>query len=634
MGATHAAAFGGVLGDWQGFYRPPSTSGDAAACQLCHVETNGGEPFNAYGWAILEALEDDFCDLSEPPDGVDNVEAFLCVELEDSDSDPTASDNLTEIDASTQPGWTHGESNTYHWTTMAPLTNQLPPDDIGPLDPGDCPREDTIPPDQIMDGMILVKNVIPQQSIQEAIDLAEEGTQILIEPGVYKEPCNPQNGLNITKNGIQLIGQSTAAAGPTAPPEERVIIKSTRNQRNGIVIVPPVVPLAAQPKGANSAEVERTDCMGCHTDLAPPFPLHPNVPKIIPKENEPWLSDIKVIGITIQGFSNNGLFTEHVDGFEFDDVESIDNRNYGIFPVLSRNGVISNSYSTGSDLDSALWVETSENVDVIGNLVENSVNGIEVSNSDDILVMGNVSRNNTIGAAILLLPDIYDNKDSAKRIDLIDNEFYDNNKPNTARPGSILSFIPRGMGILYVGVDDSLISGNVVENNDFVGIGVVDYCVPFMGTDFDCGVDPTITPEFLLDQAAENNRVVENILVNNGTMPDPGSFEAFAADLTLLTVPDDHNNCFLNNDFTTEFSFRGELPLCPDDPGTGGTGGMGGAGGAGADAGSGGTGGTDEGNGGGGCAVGSAAPSRPSTTWLALLCCAWALLLRRRLRRR
>ena len=112
MGATHAAAFGGVLGDWQGFYRPPSTSGDAAACQLCHVETNGGEPFNAYGWAILEALEDDFCDLSEPPDGVDNVEAFLCVELEDSDSDPTASDNLTEIDASTQPGWTHGESNT------------------------------------------------------------------------------------------------------------------------------------------------------------------------------------------------------------------------------------------------------------------------------------------------------------------------------------------------------------------------------------------------------------------------------------------------------------------------------------------------------------------------------------------
>jgi hypothetical protein len=62
--------------------------------------------------------------------------------------------------------------------------------------------------------------------------------------------------------------------------------------------------------------------MGCHTDLAPPFPLHPNVPKIIPKEDEPWLSDIVIQGITIQGFSNNGLFTEHVDGFEFIDVET------------------------------------------------------------------------------------------------------------------------------------------------------------------------------------------------------------------------------------------------------------------------------------------------------------------------
>jgi hypothetical protein len=308
-----------VLGDWQGFYRPPSTSGDAAACQLCHVETNGGEPFNAYGWDILLALEDDFCDLSEPPDGVDNLEAFMCVELEDSDSDLAASDNLTEIDASTQPGWTHGESNTYHSTTAPPLVNQPPPDDIGPLDPGDCPREDTIRPDQFGEGTITVEE---GQSIQEAIDRAEEGTRILIEVGEYKEPCNPLNGLNITKNGIQLIGQSTAAAGPTSPDEERVIVKSTRNQRNGIVIVPPVVPLAAQPKGANSAEVVRTDCMGCHTDLAPPFPLHPNVPKIIPKEDEPWLSDIVIQGITIQGFSNNGLFTEHVEGFEFIDVET------------------------------------------------------------------------------------------------------------------------------------------------------------------------------------------------------------------------------------------------------------------------------------------------------------------------
>jgi hypothetical protein len=245
--------------------------------------------------------------------------------------------------------------------------------------------------------------------------------------------------------------------------------------------------------------------------------------------------------------------------------------------------------------------------------------------------MNNVARKNTIGAAILLLPDIYENRSSAKRIDLIDNEFYDNNKENTARPGSILSFIPRGMGILYVGVDESEISGNLVYDNDFVGIAVVDYCLPFLTTDFACHLDPTVTPEFLADQTAEDNSVVGNNLENNGTMPDPGDFETFAADLTLLTA-EDNNNCFEDNVFTTSFSSLsslGELPSCTDAPGTGG---MGGAGGT--DPGTGGTGGSDTGDGGGGCTVGSAAPSGPSTTWLALLCCALALSLRRRLRRR
>jgi hypothetical protein len=170
-------------------------------------------------------------------------------------------------------------------------------------------------------------------------------------------------------------------------------------------------------------------------------------------------------------------------------------------------------------------------------------------------------RNNTIGAAILLLPDIYDNKDSAKRIDLVNNWVHDNNKKNTARPGSILSFIPRGQGILYVGIDDSEVSGNLVEDNDFVGIAIVDYCLPFQGTDFDCALDSTITLEFLLDQTAEDNRVADNILVNNGTNPDPppdNPFPDFAAELTLLTLPasfvglpgDDrpyHGNCYENN---------------------------------------------------------------------------------------
>jgi parallel beta-helix repeat protein len=635
VGGPLANARGPGLNAWESLYSGVSGSGDVAQCQLCHANDPADASWNQYGWDIASALGTPGCDTSWET-------AILCVEGDASVSEvPGTYTYLEEIQASAQPGWTAADANTIY-TNSGDLFDQPPFPGLEPYDPagtggmggeggmgggggmggagGDCPTTGTIPPEQIGDGTI---TVMPGQSIQEAIDLAPENTRIEIQPGVYEEACNTTNGLNVTKSGIHLIGLSTSAAGPDSIPEERVIVRSTGNQRNGIVIVPPEVPAEAQP--LFSAKVERTDCMGCHSDMAPPFPLHSDVPRVIPKQNDAWLTDILVEGITIQGFENNGLFTEHVDGFTFRDVESRDNRNYGIFPVLSSNGLIEDSYSTGSDLDSGLWVETSENVDVLRNLVENSVNGIEVSNSDDILLVDNEARNNTVGAAILLLPDIYENRGSAKRIDMQNNWLHDNNKPNTARPGSILAEIPSGIGIIYLGVDDSVASGNLVENNDFAGIAISDYCIPLLGTEFACTVDPTITPEFLADEKAENNRVVDNELNNNATNIDPDSpFAIYAADLVLITG-NDHGNCFANNDFTTSFSFIGRFPPCPEDPGTGGVGGMGGAGG---------TGGAEAPGDDGGCScvVGGPSPFRFSTTWL-IVCGAFALLLRRRLRR-
>ena len=68
--------------------------------------------------------------------------------------------------------------------------------------------------------------------------------------------------------------------------------------------------------------------------------------------------------------------------------------------------------------------------------------------------------------------------------------------------------MPPGIGILHVGVDDSLIEKNLVEHNDFSGIGIVDYCLVTIGTPFDCTVDPEITPGFVADSEATNNHVV------------------------------------------------------------------------------------------------------------------------------
>jgi parallel beta-helix repeat protein len=590
VGATHANAFPSAFNAWQGMY-PDSTSGDTAQCQLCHEALNpiGGDRFwNGYGWDFFQARLN----------GLSFEEAFTLIEDLDSDMDPGMFLNIEEINLNTQPGWTNGANNTI-FTDGPPeeeFPDQPPPDDIGPLDPGgaggtggmgggggeggtggdECDAgHDRIPPGQFKRGTIVVKE---GQSIQEALDRAQEGTRIFVHGGVYEEPCNPTNGLNITKSGIHLIGQSNK--------NKRVIIKSTNGQRNGIAIVAPMVPPAAQPQGR---EVEHTDCMGCHTDMAPPFPLLPDVPTGLSTDGDPWLYDIKVESITIQDFENNGIFTRHVDGFVFDDLESIRNHNYGIFPILSKNGVIKNSFSTGSDRDSALWVETSENVLVIGNVLEKSTNGIEVSNSDDILIMDNEMRENTIGAAILLLPDIYDDRPGAKRINLVNNWIHDNNTPNGARPGSILGFFPPGLGILFAGADDSVISGNLVERNDFVGIAIADYCGALAQTDFACPTVPSddFPAGFLEDQAAENNQVLGNVLVENATDPDPdperpNPFAFAAADLSLLTLPTFfvglpgdptpyHGNCYENNQpadasFFSLFEFVTEQPQPPPPP--------------------------------------------------------------------
>ena len=564
LAATQAVAFRGILEDWQSRYGASSPSGDNAVCQLCHVDANGGNPWNGYGWDIGGALNDPGCDFNNNG-GVSNEEAFFCVELLNSDGDGSEVDNVTEIGLGTQPGWTEGEFNTYFFKSGQTETNQVPPLDIGPLDPegGEPPPpppplppgdDDEFPPGQLKRNTIVVR---PGQSIQAALDRAEEGTRIFVLAGVYRELGNPTNGLNITKSGIKLIGQST--------PNKRVIIENAGNQRNGIVVVPPA----------------ETECMSCHTSMAPPFELLPDVgPR--PDDMSPLLYDIEIRSITIRGFDNNGLFTQRVDGYKIIDVESIDNRNYGIFPTLSRNGLISHSRATGSDKDSGIWVQSSENILVTHSVAEDNVNGFEISNSDDVEVVHNVTRQNTVGMSILMLPGgEFDERQGANRINLRDNLVVDNNRENTARPGSALSSLPPGIGIFYQAVDNSLITRNHIEDNHFSGVAIVDYCVSVAGTPQQCCVEAgqedcdqnTLKPGFLPDQAAENNRVVENELINNGTEPVEHPFAFAAADLTLVTLPDDHGNCYEDNSISATFFSLVELfsgnpppwspPSCP-----------------------------------------------------------------------
>jgi PKD repeat protein len=98
--APPAQAAEEYLADWIRLYPNSLTDDNSGAgdqqCMICHG--TGTSNLNAYGAA--------FCS-----QGGNTDERIQAAENVDSDMDPTGSNNITEINASTQPGWTAGPNN-------------------------------------------------------------------------------------------------------------------------------------------------------------------------------------------------------------------------------------------------------------------------------------------------------------------------------------------------------------------------------------------------------------------------------------------------------------------------------------------------------------------------------------------
>jgi hypothetical protein len=126
-----AQAFSGYPGVWASAYPGSQTddnliAGTGTACQLCHANSFGAQPWNGYGWAIRQQLEA----------GATITEAIAAVEGANSDLDPGGASNLSEIVAGTQPGWTPGPNNTLFFSAGSTTPSQEPPAAIaGDLDP-------------------------------------------------------------------------------------------------------------------------------------------------------------------------------------------------------------------------------------------------------------------------------------------------------------------------------------------------------------------------------------------------------------------------------------------------------------------------------------------------------------------
>jgi len=232
-----------------------------------------------------------------------------------------------------------------------------------------------------------------------------------------------------------------------------------------------------------------------------------------------------------------------VDNFTIQKNESIDNLENGIWPILSANGLVKKNVAYGS-LDSALWVEGSENIRVLNNDLHHSPTGLEITVSKAVIAQKNDIHHNTVGIGLYHpaaaglgpgtpgLPAYEENGPWH----IVSNYVHDNNEQNTGPAGSLVSKLPPGGGILILGVDNVDVEKNQIENNDFYGVAIVDYCA---AVSEDCPL-----PAALPGTSPDNNQVIKNKLANNHASPPDGPFKALASDMLVLGGT---NNCFSKN---------------------------------------------------------------------------------------
>ena len=325
------------------------------------------------------------------------------------------------------------------------------------------------------------------ESIQAAVDKALPGQTIFIEPGVYLE------SVLVNKANITIVGLGGGHG-------ERVIIKNPGDEDNGITV----------------------------RDNGDGFVLK---------------------NVTVQDFEENGVFLVRVDGFELIKVITIDNGEYGLFPVRCLNGLIEDCSATGHT-DTGIYVGQSEKIVVRKSIAFGNVNGFEIENCSNIIVDQNEAYDNTAGMLVILLPGL--TVKASANILITENNLHDNNHVNFAEPGEgFESVVPQGSGILIVGVDNVLLKNNKIINNDFVGAAVVSTLV--------LGSLAGLPPEAFADiePNADGANIINNRITVNGTNPPPG-LPLPAVD--LLWDGNGNNNCWKNNDYQT--SFPQTLPVC------------------------------------------------------------------------
>ena len=193
--------------------------------------------------------------------------------------------------------------------------------------------------------------------------------------------------------------------------------------------------------------------------------------------------NVVVRDLGIENPAGNGVKSKGSDGIalvnlrvEWTGGPKSTNGAYGLYPVSSRNVLIDRSVVKGAS-DAGIYVGQSANIIVRNSRAEMNVAGIEIENSHDAAVVGNVATNNAGGILVFDLPDLP--QQGGRNVKVSGNQVIGNNHPNFAAPGNIVAGVPSGTGIMVMANSRVDVFGNQVVGNKGNGVMVVAYTQAF-----------------------------------------------------------------------------------------------------------------------------------------------------------
>jgi len=261
-------------------------------------------------------------------------------------------------------------------------------------------------------------------------------------------------------------------------------------------------------------------------------------------------NDFTVEWLTITHYKGNAIMGQAGNNFVIRYNRVIDTGVYGIFPQFGKNGLIEYNVLSGIE-DAAIYVGMCDNVDVRHNEVFDNVAGIEIKNPRHALVENNYAHDNTAGLLVFITPGLpikttYD-------VVLRNNFVVNNNTANFGAPGSIVSKVPAGIGIVVMAADDVIVEGNIISGNKTAGMVVTDLAfITDISSDPDSEPNPdrmVFLDNLMFDNGADPVADVKALMLTQFSRSGPD----ILANLGSAQEPD---NCIINRERYTSFGVK------------------------------------------------------------------------------